>query len=504
MLQPAYYPKSMHTIDASAGPGQKRKRSPEIDSTLNSTPPYEPPWKRAGFLSADEANVAFWDNLSKVPLCPRALKEFDRRNRRLPRPTVLVDSWRDFIALKGYSVQLKNFARRGGPGLDGLRWYSKPAEGTSSSDISDIMPARKPSKRNPSNSSKSTSQSTRRTSAYNPSFEQNLVDHAVYPFGYRHPDGHRAPKPDNWQEIQQRMAQPRPSLSPSQFSDGAFDKFVEKSTDALNETEVMTNAFPIMAGESDIPSAIKRTFGNMASLTDGTIVDAEPDFYYGARPEQLNPRVREELNSYIIPSTNQSVPMLPNYFAEGKGPTGTRAVADRQALHDGGIGARAMHSLQSYGEVESVYDNNAYAITSTFDGRNLRMYTNHPTQPTKAGDRPGYYMNALNGWDITGNPDTFRQGATWFRNGRDWARDKRDEFIEAANGRVATLPPSASSGNSQSSTLTNIATVLESDTSEDELASDKTMNTHRAGKRPKREVPGNKISGERSSRRGRR
>jgi hypothetical protein len=82
----------------------------------------------------------------------------------------------------------------------------------------------------------------------------------------------------------------------------------------------MAHVFPIIRGESDIPSSTQRLFKNLAPLTDGNIVDAKPDFCYGARPEQLNPRIREELGSYIVPSTNQSAPILPNNSTEAKGP----------------------------------------------------------------------------------------------------------------------------------------------------------------------------------------
>jgi hypothetical protein len=85
----------------------------------------------------------------------------------------------------------------------------------------------------------------------------------------------------------------------------------------------MTYAFPIIRGEADIPSSTQRLFGNLAPLTDNTIVNAKPDFCYKARPEQFDSLIREELNSYIIPSTNQSAPILPNNSTEGKGPTGT-------------------------------------------------------------------------------------------------------------------------------------------------------------------------------------
>jgi hypothetical protein len=331
----------------------------------------------------------------------------------------------------------------------------------------------------------STSPTGNRISAYDPCFERNLVDHGVYPSGYRHLDGRRAPKPDNWEEIQQRIAQPRSSISPSQFSEGAFETYVDNSDQALDEADVMAHVFPIMRGESDIPSSTQRLFKNLAPLTDGNIVDAKPDFCYGARPEQLNPRIREELGSYIVPSTNQSAPILPNNSTEAKGPLGTWAVADRQTLYAGALGARAMQYLQSYGQSEPVYDNNAYTITSAFDGRLLQMYTTHPTQPTNPGDQPEYYMNLLNSWGMTGNAETFRQGVTAYRNSRDWTREKRDEFIKAANRRVTNQPQDMSfksSSYSEPSTSTNRAIALESNTSADDLALDDEMNVRRSGK----------------------
>jgi hypothetical protein len=331
--------------------------------------------------------------------------------------------------------------------------YPEPSEASPS------MPPKKNPYRTPSDSSKPTSQSGRRTSAYHPGFEQNLINHGVYPYGYRSPDGGRAPKPENWGNLQQIMTQPRPSLSPSRFSNGAFEAYVDQTNQAVDKADVITKTFPILEGDTDMPSGINRTFGKLTALTDGTIVDAQPDFYYGARPDQLDPRVQKELNSYIIPSVNDKAPMLPNNFTEVKGPGGTQAVVKRQACYDGALGTRSMPQLQSYRQPEPVYDNNAYTITSTFDGEQLQMYTTHPTAPTNPGGQPEYHMNQLNGWAVTGNPDTFRQGATAYRNARDWAKEKRDEFIEGANERAANPPQDMSfesSGYSEPSTSTNI------------------------------------------------
>lgn len=90
-------------------------------------------------------------------------------------------------------------------------------------------------------------------------------------------------------------------------------------------------------------------FINLDHLTDGTLIPSNPDIYYGARPEQLNRRVRDELSSYIIPLTQTDLPVAPNFFLAVKGPDGSAAVAKRQASYDGALGARGIHILRSYG-----------------------------------------------------------------------------------------------------------------------------------------------------------
>ncbi|KAL9105853.1 MAG: hypothetical protein Q9227_009016 [Pyrenula ochraceoflavens] len=462
----------MPPFQASTARGQKRKRSLKVDPEY--TPPPVPQWKRAGFRSAEEANTAFWDNLPRVPLCPPALRELNRRNwlsvetanpiprlagpitRSTSRCAAKVNRLDQRIAVwKDRAAQLKRFTRRGGPDLHDLRGvlmtqndyqivlmislqYPEPSRESPS------MPPRKHPYDTPPDSSQSTSRGSGRTSAYYPGFEQNLVKYDVYPYGYRSLDGKRAPKPDNWENIQQIITQQRPSLSSSQFLDGAFEAYVDQTNRVVDEADVMARVFPILEGKHNVSSGFKRTFTSLTPLTDGTIIDAQPDVHYGAHPDQLAHCIRNNLNSYIIPSGNDRAPILPNDFTEVKGPGGTQAVVKRQACYDGALGARAMQRLQSYEQPEPVYDNNAYTITSTFDGEHLHMYTTHPTASTSPGGQPAYHMNQVNSWGMTGNVETFRQGATAYRNMRDWAKKQRDDFIGAANEGAANLPENAS------------------------------------------------------------
>ncbi|KMU75350.1 hypothetical protein CISG_04769 [Coccidioides immitis RMSCC 3703] len=161
--------------------------------------------------------------------------------------------------------------------------------------------------------------------------------------------------PDNWKEINERLVRTRPSLSPSKFSDGEFRKFKRADTHASKEKPVTTTVIPIIEGDIGDPKCTGGgyVFGNLAPLTDGTLAQAKPDHFYGARPEQLDRQIRKELSDQIIPSIQNDLPMAPN-FLEAKGPDGSLAVATRQACYDGALGARGMHSLQSYRQDESM------------------------------------------------------------------------------------------------------------------------------------------------------
>ncbi|KAK3170693.1 hypothetical protein OEA41_002775 [Lepraria neglecta] len=285
----------------------------------------------------------------------------------------------------------------------------------------------------------------------------------------------RAQRPSNWAEINERLAQLRPSLSPSQFSEAVFETFQQTNEDALTENTVMSKAFPIIAGTADITSQEHLYFGNLKHLTDGSIMKAKPDFYDGARPAELNTQVREQLSEYIEPSAKKNAPCLPNFFTEAKGPDGSAPVCELQAMYDGAMGARGVHELRSYVGQETPFDNKAYTITSTYHYSGLlTIYTTHPTASESPTNPTEYRIIQLNSFAMTGNPETFRQGAGALRNARDWAKEKREELIAAANGKVpdAEYSDLVSSTQSFTSQPSKEPTRPESETSADELALD--------------------------------
>ena len=92
-----------------------------------------------------------------------------------------------------------------------------------------------------------------------------------------------------------------------------------------------------------------------------------------------------------------------------------------------------MHNLCLYGQHKPLYGNNAHTITSIYHGGQLKIYTSHAAQPNSTGSRPEYFMTQLDTWGMTGNAETFRQGATALRNAKNMAKDWRDEAINRAN-----------------------------------------------------------------------
>ena len=315
---------------------------------------------------------------------------------------------------------------------------------------------------------------TKRSSAYDLAFEGYLIDHGIYPHGYDYDNNDGSVYPDNWEEINERLAQPRPSLSPSRFPREAFQKFEKTNAQALTEATVMSKAFPIITGTVDIPSREDLLFGNLKDLTDGSIIKAKPDLYDGSRPAKLNKQIREKLGPYIVPSADTTVPCLPNFFTEAEGPSGTTDVCRLQSLYDGALGARGIHELRSYVDPGAAYDNNAYTITSSYEGGSgvLTIYSTHPTPSNDPQYPIEYRTTKLRAWAMTDIPQTFREGASALRNARDWAKEKREELIKAANGKRLDVEQSdlASSTQSFVSPSSSEATHLETETSADELS----------------------------------
>lgn len=296
-----------------------------------------------------------------------------------------------------------------------------------------------------------TTTKTTLTSAYSRNFEQNLIEFGVYPDGHEI-KGKGLPEPNNVEEIRETLARPRDSLNLG-MSD--FLKFKRVAARASKEKNVTTSIIPIIDGEmDDDPKCVvgDYPFSNLAPLTDGSIAAAKPDHHFVAHPEDLNRQIRDELNHFIVPSTQSDLAIFQKFFLEVKGPGGTSEVVIRQACYDGALAARGMQSLRCYGQKPS-YDNKAYALTSTYIAGMLDIYATHVAASERRDGRPVYIMTLVNSFSMKGNLNTFRQRLSAYRNARDWTKEKRNELIEAANARMEKYHSQSSTAERQTPEL---------------------------------------------------
>ncbi|KAG5756705.1 hypothetical protein H9Q70_000683 [Fusarium xylarioides] len=341
---------------------------------------------------------------------------------------------------------------------------------------------RKRGSQSPSKKSTTTS-NTAKSGPYDRNFQQNLVDHGLYPDKYLYPNLTRPAKPGNLETLREVLKQRRRSLSPSVFPEDKFEAFQDADAHASKESQIIADVIPTIEGGVHDRRCVGRQipFTGLDALTDGTLVPGNPDLYYGARPEQLHRKVRRDLEGKIIPSTQQDLPIVPNFFLAVKGPDGSLSVASRQACYDGALGARGILSLQSYccEDRQLQYDNDAYTLTSIYHGGQLKMYTMHPIAPSKVNAQPQFVMTLVKAWVLTSDVDAFREGVSAFRNGRDWTMQQRDEAIRRANemvcgaGFMNDLVSFHGSGGTVDATASDaLGSLNDSDTSTDELSQD--------------------------------
>ncbi|KAH8646529.1 hypothetical protein BGZ61DRAFT_550181 [Ilyonectria robusta] len=342
----------------------------------------------------------FWDSLSKVWLTPRALREHDRQNNtsslRFTAPEVYS------TAPEVYSADLARFARYSGPDLYHI--YGHPEPRSSPHTLTSSTSSE--STRTRSTTTTTVSSEGRRSSVYDKDFEQHIIDHNIYTNNLKS-------TPKSGTDLRSPSGErTRRSLSPSRFSDGAFEAFQKVHDEVKSEEDVMREIIPVISGDANIANSGNVVFNNLDSITDGTSVNAKPDFYDGAYPEDIDPAA--------------------------KAPSKDADVAKRQACLAGAYGARAMHALQNYGQEEPQYDGNAYAYSSTYHAGTgtLKLYAHHVTAPTTEGGRPEYHMTHMRTFGMIDSREAFVQGVTAFRNTRDLAKRRRDKLIQAANARA--------------------------------------------------------------------
>ncbi|KAI9678971.1 MAG: hypothetical protein M1822_007397 [Bathelium mastoideum] len=260
-------------------------------------------------------------------------------------------------------------------------------------------------------------------------------------------DRPKPPAPKNWDGMQERMFQPRSHLPLVSDEDFKIFQRAERSAREGHGARLVSTYVHGMIDEYP-PKSTFVPFNNMTSLTDGTNPPWNPHSYDGAQPEQLDPKIREQLSSFIVPTKRPEDPILPNFFMElpMDGLLQSReayAIPVRKATYSGALGTRAMHALQSYGHEDASYDGNAYAFSSCYSNAgDLSICAAYACQSTKYPDRAEYFICELDHFCISADLEAFRAGVTAFRNIRDLAREQRDDAIRKANNKARGIDES--------------------------------------------------------------
>lgn len=473
----------------------KRQRTSSFPSSNPSTSSSS---TDSSWSSWDRTERSYWDSLSQLRLTSSALRELNRRHALLrTKPS----STRDVTHKREqHPKDITRFARRGGPDLSDVRkvcflHYTEKIialttskhpnpEGVSSTPGS--MPRNGKGKAKPGPKAHSRGEvKQKRSSAYDGNFEQHLIDNNIFLTD-------RSQRAANHQEWDEVLIQPR--ASPSRSSDRSFKSFKKAVVGAQDEDEVMSKAFPKIVGNSRHPSGQNVPFGNLEQITKKIVVP-QPDWYQGELPGEGNRTLRERLNKAIVPSNRKERPFLPTYFAEAKGPDGSYTVARRQACHDGALGARVMHSLQSLGGTED-YDGKAYAASAIYHGEgDLKLFTHHMTQPRGPGTLPHTHMNRIKALNLTDSPQSFREGRVAFRNVADKTSEYRVQFINDANRRngIVSPPPPTITHRSPRRPLSCQAPAVESSDSDPSSSSEEEESDSGNHAEPSRTRPKGKM-----------
>lgn len=269
-----------------------------------------------------------------------------------------------------------------------------------------------------------------KTSPLDRNFEQHLIDNRIFIHNY-------VVQPDNRNEIISKMALPRSPLEESGFTNDVFDQFRSSNDNAIQDATIMSTVLSFITGNANANTVNNLSFGNLKSLTDGSLTKAASSCCDGLRLVEIDLQIRKDLGHYIVPSNNSIMPCLPNFFIEGKGHD--LSVAKRRSCYCGTLGARGVYMLRSYVDPDRALDNKAYTVVVTYHREGLlNLFTIHPAQ--LKNNEIAYYMTLLGTYNMTFDLETFSRGARALRNLRDWAKEQRQSLAIAANTkRMASL-----------------------------------------------------------------
>ncbi|PWY91798.1 hypothetical protein BO94DRAFT_533253 [Aspergillus sclerotioniger CBS 115572] len=239
-------------------------------------------------------------------------------------------------------------------------------------------------------------------------------------------------RPHNSGNLQHIMNRERKDME--NITDRARKKFIKACKRYKRDHERLEIIYQILFGIPDIDlmevqTAKQRELTNLAPLVPN-MTAAKPDVVDGARSDDLDQNIINNLEKFIVPfgissntnSNNAEEDMLvvPNFFLCNMLTDDDQSAGSRAALHCGSLGARAMHKIQCYGK-NKTYDQMAYSYVAVVLRTRMTLYAVHPIQSQVPGRETDYQMTRIYDFEFKPTLRAFQEGIRAFRNLREHA-----------------------------------------------------------------------------------
>lgn len=166
----------------------------------------------------------------------------------------------------------------------------------------------------------------------------------------------------------------------------------EIETAARNERDVIHESVPIILGEK------RRNYLSTGHVPFKNIDDMTSDMFKS--PSSISTWEHNQRKSIDDSDTtsiiklshrsNDNYSMAPNFFLKVKGLYGSTAIKTRQACYNELLKLEQCNLFKGYEQIQAIYDNKAYTISSTYYNSILKLYSHHLTQPSHP-NKPGEY-----------------------------------------------------------------------------------------------------------------
>lgn len=277
--------------------------------------------------------------------------------------------------------------------------------------------------------SRRTTRPGRESTPYDRNFKQHCTDHGI------HVDD-RGQQAINQQSIEKEIAAKLLTCEHSPSLQAEFAAIQEAIREAVSEEDIFSGVLnPIIDG-SGMKLQRNAPFNKLAPLTNGDTKAYKPDAYDGCRPEDIDPRVLEDLGDYIVPSANKSARCLPNIIIEVKGPSGNQSTGILQVTWGGALAVRGMDKLLEWASLAAPSEPKASVFSILISGDQYPMLSIFMHYSVRIATDLQYLAQRLTAFDLVKNEETYLRAKQTVKIVVEIAQRLRNEAVTLANAKA--------------------------------------------------------------------